>query len=254
MDRVLAGRAERVGISGHGRWVEGIEAEVVVSAVDVASDEPASGTADDDVGGEVFVGQDAADADAGGGAVDGSTGYPTGVLFADDGGHGPCGCGVVRGKGGTGGRGGEEVSLGVVDEGSITTGDEFDDLGDGQGVAKGFAGEECGLVGLGCVVAEAPEVHAGGQGSEGDDASVGEGGEVLLVRGADVDVLRHGVVVAADEDAGGDREREQPLGIKWPDVDGAGPDGFLVGEQAAGGAEKGDVLWLGDAGGGGSRR
>lgn len=102
-------------------------------------------------------------------------------------------------------------------------------------------------MGLGCVVAEAPEIHAGGKCSKGDDASVGEGGEVLLVGGADFDVLRHCVVVAADEDAGGDGEREQPLGIERTDVEWAGPDGFLVCEQAAGGAEEGDVLRLGAA-------
>ena len=131
VDGVLAGRAERVGISGHGRGVEGVEAEVVVGAVDVATDEPASSTADDDVGGEVFVGENTADADAGGGAVDSGAGEPAGVLFADDGSHGPGGCGVVGGEGGTGGRGGEEVSVGVIDEGAVAAGDEFNDFGDG---------------------------------------------------------------------------------------------------------------------------
>jgi hypothetical protein len=219
--------------------------KVVVCAVDVASDEPACGAADEDVGGEVLLCEDAADADASGGAVDDGSGEPAWVFFADDGGHGPGGCGVVGREGGFSRAGVEEVSFCVVDEGTVAAGDELDDFSDGKRVDEGLSGKDGGFVGLRGVVVQAPQVHAGGECAECHSAGVRESREVLLVLGADVDVLRHGVLVATDEYAGGNGERQEPFCVQWADVERAGPDGFLVGEQAAWGAGECDVFRLG---------
>ena len=74
--------------------VEGVQGEVVVGAVDVVADEPACGAADEDIGGEVLFGEDAADADSGGQTVDCSSCEPARILVGDDRSEGPGGGGV----------------------------------------------------------------------------------------------------------------------------------------------------------------
>ncbi len=89
-------------------------------------------------------------------------------------------------------------------------GDELDGLADGEAIDECFAAEDAGFAGLRGVVIEAPEVHGGGQRAECADAGVGEGLEVMLIVGVDVDQLVHGVLVAADHGAGDGCQGEEP--------------------------------------------
>ncbi len=125
--------AESTLIPRHRRIVD-IEIKVVVGAVHVTADEPSGYAADEDVGGEVLLGEDAADADGGGKTVDSGSGKPAGVLGAEDGGHRPGGRGVSRGEGGIERRGAEEVAFGVVDRGAVAKSDELEGFVDGQRV------------------------------------------------------------------------------------------------------------------------
>ena len=74
----------------HG-WIVDIEIEVVMGAVDVTSDQPPGGAADEDIGGKVLFGEDAAHANGGSETVDGCAGEPAGVFGGDNGGHRPGG-------------------------------------------------------------------------------------------------------------------------------------------------------------------
>src|ERR1700722_14890777 len=135
--------------SGGFKWVEG---EVVEGAVDIVADQPAGGAAHDHVGGEVLLGEDTAEADAGGEAVYRSAGKPAGIFVTKNRSHGPGGGGVVGGKRGVEWTGAEEVAFGVVDGRAITEGDELDGLAENVTVGEGFPGEQSGLMGLRSVV------------------------------------------------------------------------------------------------------
>ena len=164
-----AGYAE---VTRQGSGVEGVQGVVVVGAVDVVADEPAGGAADQNVGGEVLLGEDAADAYVVAKSVDRGAHEPAGILVADDRGHGPGGGGVVGGKGGVERARAEEVALRVVHVWAVAEGDELDGLADGQAVDERFAAKDAGLMGLRGVVVQTPEVHAGGHDAERADSSV----------------------------------------------------------------------------------
>src|SRR5882757_2396677 len=127
------------------RWVvEGVQGVVVVGAVDIVADEPACGAADQDVGGEVLLGEDAADADSGGQSVDRGPCEPAGILVTDNSSYGPGGGGVVGGKAGVRWARGEEVALRVVHVRAVAAGDELEGLADDEAVDEGFAAQEAG--------------------------------------------------------------------------------------------------------------
>ena len=147
-DRSMPGRmgAGYSVVTRHGRGVEGVQGEVVVGAVHVMADQPPCSAADEDVGGEVLVGEDAADADASGHrprCERASRGihrrsprpWPT-LLW-----HGWRGTTTER-------AGAEEAALCVIDVRAVAKEDELDGFADSQTVDESLAGQEAGFVGL----------------------------------------------------------------------------------------------------------
>ncbi len=92
---------------------------------------------------------------------------------------------------------------------------------------------------------EAPEVHSGGKDAECRYASVRHVAGSLLVGRVDVDGRVHGVLVGANQQSCGDSIGNEPLRVVGTDVKWAGPDGFLIGEQAARCSGEGDFFGLG---------
>ena len=216
----------------------------MVSVIDVSSDEPAGDASYENVGGEVLLGEDATDADGAGEAVDRGFCEPSGIFAGDDGGHRPSQDGVVGREGTVVPAGAEEVSGCVVDGRTIAAKDELKGFVDGETVGDGFGGEQAGFLRLRSVIEEAPEIAGCWNHSDSGESAVGQIAGFFLIAGVEVNRLRHGVLIACDEQSGCGSEGDKPDCVLRLDAKRAGPDNFLVAEQALRHSDEIDVFGL----------
>ena len=143
----------------------------------------------------------------------------------------------------------EEVSLGIVYRWTFAKRDELEDLVDDQSTGESLTGEQSGFVSLGGESVEAPEVHACRKGAKRYYANIRDVTGSLLVGRINVDGGGHGVLIAADEHSGGDRQRNKPHGVVSMEAEGTGPYRLLIREKTARRAGEGDIFWLSYGGG-----
>src|SRR5215471_5545275 len=133
---------------------------IVVARVNLASDEPSQGAADNDVAGKMFFAGDSGYAYAGGQAVSQQFGQRAGIFMSQDAGDGPSHDGVTGGKRGVQGVATSESPLARVVGWKLAASGEFENFVNQHGVNCGLSRQNAGFALMIIAVPTAQEIKS----------------------------------------------------------------------------------------------